>query len=133
MSAKSHFINGRWIEGTGADLSCADPATNDVTWQGHAATDAEVDQAIAAARGACERWIDTPLDRRIEYVQAFGKQLADHKEALAETISRDTGKPLWESLTEVGAIRSTVRQTVSMPGSRVTMPGRAALLVVFKR
>jgi succinylglutamic semialdehyde dehydrogenase len=104
VSAKSHFINGQWIEGAGPVLSCADPANDQVTWQGHGATDAEVDQAVAAARSACERWVDTPLPRRIEYVQAFGKQLTDHKKALAETISRDTGKPLWESLTEVGAM-----------------------------
>ena len=118
MSAKSHFINGQWIEGAGPDLTCTDPASDQVTWQGHAATDAEVDQAIAAARGACERWIDTPLPRRIEYVQAFGKQLIDHKEALAKTISRDTGKPLWESLTEVGAMIGKIVLSISAYNER---------------
>jgi len=118
VSAKSHFINGQWIEGAGPGLSCTDPAIDQVTWQGHGATNAEVDQAVAAARGACESWIDTPLPRRIETVQAFGKQITDHKEALAKTISRDTGKPFWESLTEVGAMIGKINLSIQAYNER---------------
>ena len=104
MNSGSHYIAGQWVPSTGEIFTSIDPATGDITWQGHAATRTEVDQAVDAARAAFEQWVDTPFDRRVELVTAFGKQLTENKDALALTISRDMGKPYWESLTEVGAM-----------------------------
>ncbi len=118
MSSGSHYIAGKWVPGTGQTFASTDPATNDVTWHGHAATETEVDQAVDAARAAFEQWADTPFDRRIELVKAFGKQLTDHKDELALTISRDMGKPFWESLTEVGAMIGKINLSIQAYNER---------------
>lgn len=104
MGSKSHYIGGRWVEGEGSEFTSVDPATGEVTWRGRAATEAQVDCAVRAAQGAFESWAETPLGGRIGLLRVFSERLAGHRQDLAETISRDTGKPLWESLAEVAAM-----------------------------
>ena len=104
MSGHSHFINGQWIEGAGPALLSTDPATGQTTWEGHAATAAEIDQAVIAARTAFEQWGVAPLDERIKHLEAFAAQLRTHRPKMVECISRETGKPRWESATEVDAM-----------------------------
>lgn len=104
MTAARHYIDGRWVRGSGPAFQSTDPATGQVTWDGPAATDEQVNQAVGAAGGAFERWAGLPLAQRIEFIRSYGQQLIENKEPLAVTISRDTGKPLWESRTEVGAM-----------------------------
>ncbi|MEX0775669.1 MAG: succinylglutamate-semialdehyde dehydrogenase [Phycisphaeraceae bacterium] len=61
----------------------------------------QVNNAVAAARGALAPWAATPLDDRIAALSRFVAQLEQHRQSLAQCISRETGKPLWESLAEV--------------------------------
>lgn len=63
-----------------------------------AASDEAVRAAIARARAAFPAWRDTPLRDRIERLQRLTPLLKAEADALAETISNDTGKPLLESL-----------------------------------
>ncbi len=56
--------------------------------------------------GACD------LEIRIGYVEAFAEELRAHREALAEVISIDTAKPLWESRTEVDAMIGKVPTSI---------------------
>lgn len=104
MSAGTHWIAGRWTDGTGPTFVSTDPASGAAVWQGSGAAAAEVEAAVAAARGAFEAWADLGVAERIRYLDAFGEELARRRPQLAEIISRETGKPLWESLTEVGTI-----------------------------
>lgn len=104
MTSPSHYIHGQWTVGRGEALTSTDPATGEATWSGCAATHDEIDHAIAAARSAFEGWSSLTMPGRLEHVRAFGTQLATHKNDLALTISRDTGKPYWESLTEVATM-----------------------------
>lgn len=82
-------------------FSSINPATGEVVWTGPAATPADVDRAVAAARAAFAGWSALPLDERAALLRRFAQQLTTHKESLAETISREVGKPHWEALTEV--------------------------------
>ncbi len=136
MSDLDHYINGQWVPGQGPDLVCTDPATGQTTWQGHAADQSQINQAVAAARTATQPWADTPLPQRIQHTQAFAEQLKQHKEALAQTISRDTGKPLWESLTEVGAMIGKINLSIQAYEERrstVTHPlNNATAITRFK-
>jgi len=104
MTAQCHYIAGRWLAGRGMAMDCTDPATGEVTWEGQTAAIDQIEHAVCAARDAFEQWAYTTLDHRIDLIKSFGQQLSDHQEDLAITISRDTGKPLWESKTEVGAM-----------------------------
>ena len=51
-----------------------------------------------------KNWADKKIAERIHYLEAFRERLIAHKDDLSETISRETGKPLWESATEVDAM-----------------------------
>jgi succinylglutamic semialdehyde dehydrogenase len=105
----SHLINDSWLDGEGASFRSLDPATNQVLGEYRAATEAEVDQAVRAARAAFESWALLPTDARIVHLNAFGERLKQEKvssapNALPRLISQETGKPFWESLTELDAM-----------------------------
>jgi len=100
----THFINGQWQPGQGALFTSIDPAKNQQIWQGQAADEQQVDAAFKAARQAFEGWADLPFEARADIAKAFAAQLTENKEALALTIAEDTGKPLWETRTEVAAM-----------------------------
>ena len=104
MAAKSHFIEGKWIEGSGAAFQSLDPATGQVVWEAPAATAGEIDSAVASARSALQKWSEQPLQQRIFFLQAFAEQLKEHRADLADAISLETGKPRWEALSEVDSM-----------------------------
>ena len=104
MEAKSHYIDGHWMSGAGPSFHSTDPATGKPVWQGHAATAPEINQAVSAARSALEKWSARPVDERISFLNRFAEQLKNHRNDVSEAISRETGKPLWEGLTEVDAM-----------------------------
>jgi succinylglutamic semialdehyde dehydrogenase len=80
------------------------PATGEAVWSGNAATEAQINAAVAGARDALEQWADAPLSSRIAYLEAFAEQLKQHKQELAQAICRETGKPRWEAVAEVDAM-----------------------------
>ena len=98
------FINGQWQAGQGHKIQSLNPARNEVIWQGETATAEQVDQAVMAARQAFNSWALLTVEARIAIVEKFAEQLTENKEALAVTIAQETGKPLWETRTEVGAM-----------------------------
>ncbi len=104
MSVPSHFIEGLWIEGTGEKFTSTDPATEELIFEGRSARSEDLDLAVTAASNAFREWAGRSPAERGRYLGAFREQLIEHKHDLAETISRDTGKPLWEAITEVDAM-----------------------------
>lgn len=85
-------------------LTSTNPATGEVVWTSPEATPAEVAAAAAAARAAFPDWADRPRQDRIEAVKRYQSALKAHADRLAETIANETGKPLWETKTEVAAM-----------------------------
>jgi succinylglutamic semialdehyde dehydrogenase len=104
----SHFIHGQWLAGSGPGLQAVNPADGQISWNGHAATEAEVGQACQAARDAFYGWATTPLEQRIAICQRFRDLLKEHTEALAQLISLEVGKPLWEARTEVATMANKI-------------------------
>ncbi len=91
----------------------------------------DVDQEVAAAREAWPKWAAAPLSERIERLRAFSNRVKVDLEIFADTIARETGKPLWEARTEVESVvhkvdisikayadRTSQRQIDGKPGSR---------------
>ena len=95
-----------------------DPATGEVVWEGPQADAESVEAAVTRARAASRDWAATPLDTRIAHVRAFAAALERRKQPLAETISRETGKPLWESLAEVGTMIAKVEVSIRAQAER---------------
>ena len=104
MTHPAQFINGQWSQGQGTEFNSVNPANNDVIWQASSATAAQVDTAVNAAREAFYAWADKSFTERLEIIKAFAAQLKENSEELAITIAQETGKPLWETRTEAGAM-----------------------------
>ncbi|MGL6028703.1 MAG: aldehyde dehydrogenase family protein, partial [Legionella sp.] len=104
MHSKGHYINGQWTKGSGPVLDSLNPTNNTLLWQGTHASEQEIMQAAASAQHALNAWAMTSFEQRAAYVQQFAQQIEQHKEVLARIISKETGKPLWESTTEVAAV-----------------------------
>ncbi|MEQ1854503.1 MAG: aldehyde dehydrogenase family protein, partial [Chthoniobacteraceae bacterium] len=72
----------------------------------------DVKPALAAAAGAAASWRGTPLDKRIESLRAAQSALNSARDELARGIALETGKPLTESLGEIGAVIAKIDLTV---------------------
>ncbi len=80
------------------------PATGDIFWTGEMASTDSVYRAIAAAKTAFKDWSNTSLDERISVLKRYADILTEHKDDIADTIARETGKPRWETATEAAAL-----------------------------
>ncbi|MBY4675378.1 succinylglutamate-semialdehyde dehydrogenase [Marinobacterium arenosum] len=132
MSA-SLFINGQWLEGQGPAFASLNPTTGDTIWQGKAADAEQVNAAVASARAAATDWADLGFEARCALVRRYGELLAENKEQLAVTIAEETGKPLWETRTEAGAMVGKIEISIKAYNERTgerssEMPGARAVL-----
>ncbi|KPQ03124.1 succinylglutamate-semialdehyde dehydrogenase [Marinobacter sp. HL-58] len=107
------FIDGLWLEGHGEVFESLQPVTGETVWDGVSASIEDVDAAVREARSAFVGWRKRPFAERQEMVEKFGKLLEEHKEELAHQIGLETGKPLWESRTEVAAMIGKIGISVS--------------------
>lgn len=101
---KSHYIDGQWLIGQGLLFTSVNPANEEPVWQGREATSEEILSAIQAARKASPAWSNLDLNTRIQFLNAFADTVTKNSQRLAEAISKETGKPLWETKTEVQAV-----------------------------
>ncbi|GAB2990233.1 succinylglutamate-semialdehyde dehydrogenase [Psychrosphaera aestuarii] len=98
------FINGEWVAGEGHLIGSLNPATDELLWESLTATEEQVDQAVKAARAAFLPWADKTVEERLTIIKRFAELLGEYKEPVALAIAKETGKPLWETRTEVGAM-----------------------------
>ncbi len=97
------LISGEWRRGGGDSLVSTCPVNQQVVWKGHQANEADVDAAVQAARRAAPEWGRLPAQQRIDWAQKYAAAIQDRADELAAVISSETGKPFWESKTEVAA------------------------------
>jgi len=112
------YISGAWRDGAGALFESIDPSSGEAVWRGAAASADDVDDAVRAARRAFPAWSARSLDERSAPVRRFAALLIEHQEALAASIGVETGKPLWEARTEVGAMAAKVDIAIQAYGAR---------------
>ena len=101
-------VNGQWIEGQSETVTSTCPVDNSVVWEGASASNTQVDDAFLAARNAFGKWWDKTSDERIKIVETYRDNVRESADELAEVIARETGKPLWETKTEAGAVAGKV-------------------------
>lgn len=101
-------IGDQWIQGQGPGLHSVGPVDDQIVWETNAASAQQVEQAFVAARDACGRWWDQDLENRIAIVRKFAEVVKSSADELAEIIATETGKILWESKTEAGAVAGKV-------------------------
>ncbi len=81
------------------------PATGETIWE-QPVGDADAD--VTAARGAWAEWASQSSTFRIETLRRFANIVRGKKDEFAALISSETGKPLWETATEVTAVINKV-------------------------
>lgn len=133
MSVTTQLIDNQWQAGLGHDFSSINPSNGDVVWQGKTATAEQVADAIKAARSAQLGWADMALEERIAILENFAAELKEHSEEFATIIARETGKPLWETRTEVGAMTGKIAISIKAYHERTgttenPMPGAKAFI-----
>ena len=118
-------------------LQSFDPASCELVWEGPVATADDCHRAIATARAALPGWRALDVDARIAIVRRYAQILGDRRAAIAQLISRETGKLLWESDAEVGSMigkvelsikahaERTGERTADMPFGRATLRHRS--------
>src|SRR6185436_12918582 len=98
-----NFINGEWLESTSSKIAQnVNPAnTDDVIGVVKQATRDETRSAVEAASNAFPGWRSTPAPSRGRIVARAARLLEDHKEELAQLLTREEGKTVTESRGEL--------------------------------
>ncbi|MEH6709663.1 MAG: succinylglutamate-semialdehyde dehydrogenase [Paraglaciecola polaris] len=104
MTQQTHYIAGQWHAGQGHAVESIDPAKKVQIWHAKSASAQQVNEAVNSARAATVSWATLSFEQRLAYVKRFAELLVENKDMLALTIAQETGKPLWETATEVGAM-----------------------------
>ena len=98
-------------------LNSFEPATGASLWTGEVG---DPDREVSAARAAWASWAARPLTVRVETLRRFANTVRGQKDKFADLIARETGKPLWEALTEVDAVVNKVDISISAYAERTS-------------
>lgn len=96
-------------------LKSHEPATGKLLWEGDVA---DVDAEVVRAASAWAAWAMHPVAYRVEAMRRFGNVVHAQKEAFADLIARETGKPLWEARSEVASVMGRIDLAVSAYSER---------------
>lgn len=103
------------------------PINGELTWTGVASSPDRIQCAIDSAAKAFPIWKRVGSAQRTEFLRRYAGYLAQHRDEIATAVTLESGKPLWESRTEVStsiakvdlaieAIRERRDQTVRNAG-----------------
>lgn len=117
-------------------LQSFDPATGAVVWQGEETTPCQLEQSIQMALKAAPSWANRSLDERMAYLKSYEERLLHHQGHLAEVISKETGKPLWDAKGEVAALIQKISLSYTAYKERCpesnTLVGKNSLHVEYR-
>ena len=110
------YINGAWTPSASADtIDVIDSVNEEVMATVPAGTAADVDAAVAAAKGAFESWSSTPVEERAKYLTRIGDSLGARMDEIATAISKETGMAKWLSqLVQVGLPINSFNQAAAI-------------------
>lgn len=103
-----NYINGAWVDGRAGRIDVINPGTGEKLAEQALADAGDVDRAVMAAQRVHQSGVLSDLRpvERGRMVQAMGRYLLDHMDELAQVLTLEQGKPLWEARIEVeGAAR----------------------------
>ncbi|MEL6484061.1 MAG: NAD-dependent succinate-semialdehyde dehydrogenase, partial [Bacteroidota bacterium] len=103
------FINGEWVSVNKKKFNVTDPATGEVVFAVHDGGKEAVDLAITAAYNAKKEWETKTAKSRAVLLEALHIAVLEHKEEIANLITKECGKPFKESLGEVAYAASFLK------------------------
>ena len=101
---QKHLLGDEWVDDGTHVFESVSPVTGRVLWQGPAAGVDQISLAVMAARGAFYDWRRLSFAERASYVLRFIDRIEAQRDELAMVIHEETGKPFWESKTEIATM-----------------------------
>lgn len=96
------FVGGQWISAVdGRTIDVVNPSTGQAIGHVPALSQAEVEQAIAAAADAWPAWAARPAHERAAILENWQRLMIEHEDSLARIMTLEQGKPLAEAKGEV--------------------------------
>ena len=91
-----------------APLTITNPATGEALTRVPSDDAASIAATVARARAAQPRWAATPLAERLAALRRFRDRLAADVDTLADTLTREMGKPITQSRAEITATQARI-------------------------
>ncbi|KAF0170487.1 MAG: succinate-semialdehyde dehydrogenase (NADP+) [Rhodobacteraceae bacterium] len=101
------YIGGTMMAAQSATVAVFDPATGDKIGMVGAATAAEIEAAVSAARAAFGPWSGLPAKARSGYLHRLGDVIAADADAMARLMTLEQGKPVNEARGEILKLAET--------------------------
>ena len=98
---KGNYIAGQWREGEEVNEDVNPSDLDEIVGRYARASQADVDDALAAADAAFPSWSRSPLEERRGVLQRIGDELLARREELGRLLAREEGKPLAEGIGEI--------------------------------
>jgi acyl-CoA reductase-like NAD-dependent aldehyde dehydrogenase len=108
MSTKPFYVAGEWRTGQGT-LEVRSPWDGNVVAELGVPTDADVEDAVAAAVNTFKESRQLPTHVRAEALMDISRRIAERVEEIAQIVAREGGKPLKWSRVEAARAVSTFR------------------------
>jgi acyl-CoA reductase-like NAD-dependent aldehyde dehydrogenase len=110
------LIDGQ-LRGSAEHLDVINPAEGVAFARCPAATSQDLDDAVAAARRAFKSWRKTSYSERATYIKTLAAALSANQDSLGELLTREQGKPIAQSIAEIGrgAAQSVGMVSIEIP------------------
>jgi 1-pyrroline dehydrogenase len=118
-----NVVGGERVDAVeGGTMEVLNPSTGETIAEVPRGTEADVDRAVQAAKNALPEWLETTPQERSEMLLKLADALEEHGDELAETESRNVGKPLPYAKDEIPVSVDNLR---FFAGAARTLEGRA--------
>ncbi|ABA88944.1 omega-oxo-fatty acid dehydrogenase [Syntrophotalea carbinolica DSM 2380] len=109
------YINGQWIPASGDGVfEVVNPATEETIGTVPAASVADADAAVRAARNAFEQWSTTPVAERANWLEKIHVELKHRAEEMSQVITAELGMPFkLTKMIQVGLPLATLESFVN--------------------
>ncbi|MBA3066926.1 MAG: aldehyde dehydrogenase family protein [Hyphomonas sp.] len=108
------LINGQLVDGAAGTAGVVNPATEEVFAQCPIADEAQLNQAVAAAKAAFPAWSKRPIEERAKLIDRLADALMARKDEFASLLTTEQGKPLDQAGYEILASVFTLKGFVDM-------------------
>ena len=96
------YVDGHWLHSeSGASIAVHNPADQSLIGHVPLLDPAQISAAVDAAEKAFPAWRRASLDQRAQHLRRWAELILEHKEDLAQILSLEQGKPLFEARGEI--------------------------------
>ncbi len=107
MKQYSMYINGEWVT-TDEVIEVTNPATGEVIGTVPSISENQLEEVVQYANEAFQTWRNYTAYERADLMDKWFNLLEENKKLIAETLTKEQGKPFREALGEVGYANSFV-------------------------